>query len=137
MTLCGAAPLDVGRRTTRTQVQASLTMITLRRGVAIAHGQVPRQLRPAGHRILSLQPVATVVGGIGASTGTDCGLERISGPSVTLDAAVEASGEGQNRLSDRRATQRVFRVRVLDFARTRLGMAAPPGDRATVCRARG
>ena len=94
-----------------------------------------RQLRPAGHRILSLQPAATVVGGIGASTGTDCGLERISGPSVTLDAAVEASGEGQNRLSDRRATQRVFRARVLDFAGTRLGMAAPPGDRATVCRA--
>jgi hypothetical protein len=46
-------------------------------------------------------------------------------------------GRGQNRLSDRRATQRVFRARVLDFARTRLGMAAPPGDRATVCRARG
>jgi hypothetical protein len=78
-----AAPLDVGRRTTRTQVQASLTMITLRRGIAIAHDQVPGQLRPAGHRILSLQPVANVVGGIecfdrdGLRTRTD--LRTVSG----------------------------------------------------------
>ena len=35
----GRLPLDVRRRTTRAQVQASLTMITLRRGIMIAHDQ--------------------------------------------------------------------------------------------------
>jgi hypothetical protein len=35
----GRLPLDVRRRTSRAQVQASLTMITLRRGVAMAREQ--------------------------------------------------------------------------------------------------
>ena len=35
----GRLPLDVRRRTTRAQVQASLTVITLRRGIMIAHDQ--------------------------------------------------------------------------------------------------
>lgn len=34
----GRLPLEVRRRTTRGQVQASLTMITLRRGIAAQHG---------------------------------------------------------------------------------------------------
>jgi hypothetical protein len=101
----------VGRRTTRTQVEASLTMITLRRGIAIAHDQVPRQLRPAGHQILSLQPAANVVGGIecfdrdGPRTRTD--LRTVS----DLGCGGRGVGRGQNRLSDRRATQRVCRAR--------------------------
>jgi hypothetical protein len=35
----GRLPLEVRRQTSRAQVQASLTMITLRRGIAIAHDQ--------------------------------------------------------------------------------------------------
>jgi hypothetical protein len=35
----GRLPLDVRRRTTRAQVQASLTMITLRRGIVIGNDQ--------------------------------------------------------------------------------------------------
>jgi hypothetical protein len=45
----GRLPLDVRRQTTRAQVQASLTMITLRRGIAIAHDQRPD--RPARPRL--------------------------------------------------------------------------------------
>ncbi|MDT4911191.1 MAG: hypothetical protein QOC66_319 [Pseudonocardiales bacterium] len=44
----GRLPLDVRRQTTRAQVQASLTMITLRRGIAIAHDQRPDPAEPPG-----------------------------------------------------------------------------------------
>lgn len=44
----GRLPLDVRRQTTRAQVQASLTMITLRRGIAIAHEQAHSEPDPPG-----------------------------------------------------------------------------------------
>jgi hypothetical protein len=52
-TVWGRLPLSVRRSTTRAQVQASLTMLTLRRGLAMTRedaGAAPEPLREVGGR---------------------------------------------------------------------------------------
>ena len=62
----GRLPLEVRRRTTRGQVQASLSMLTLRNSIALARTSAA----PAGQ----LGP-ATATGHLGAATGTSGHLE--------------------------------------------------------------